>query len=236
MESKSDLLRQGAYYVHHISTPLATLQLNLQVLAKFLPVLVDHYRRTGDDGTAPPAIPPETLAALQNLTVPMQDSVTVIQQRTQIFAEQLQLHHPRKMSAQSSDNTDTARRIQKVLVIEDEDIHQAVVVKQLGAFCQVDLAADGSEAIEKWRAQTYDLILMDFVLPGMSGPQILQTIAEVGGPTPIVLGFTNLPEAPDEYSRTAIPISAYLSKPFTLANFEALLARLNLSLEGGTRP
>lgn len=259
MDNKDDLWRQGAYFVHSISTPIATLQLNLGVLAEYLPVLVEHYGKSSSDGDPAPAIPPEMLVALQKLTEPMQQCVTTLQQRTQDFSYQLQLHNSREApedtkQAQSvhqtsvdakktgdaqavgtghstrDDITGTARRIQKILVVEDEEIHQQVTVKQLKGLCQVDVASSGSEAMQKWQSQAYDLVLMDFLLPGMSGPKVLQGMAETDKQPPVVIGFTNLPDIPDEYSSTAIPVTAYLSKPFKLANFEALLARLNLAL------
>lgn len=243
MDNKNNIWHEGARFVHNISTPIATLQLNLGVLAEYLPLLVDHYRQSGGDATGPRRIPKETLAALQKLTDPMQQSVTTIQQRTQDFSYQLQLHHPGGMPALSASTASSAsethandvharRHIQKILIIEDEEVHQQVAVKQLGGLCQVDLASNGLEAIRKWQAQTYDLVLMDFLLPGMSGPKVLQAIAQAGGPLPMVIGFTNFPQIPDEYNSTAIPIAAYLSKPFKLASFEALLARLDLALGG----
>lgn len=243
MNNKNTLWHEGAHFVHNISTPLATLQLNLGVLAAYLPVLVDHYRQTESDATARRGIPKETLDALQKLTDPMQQCVTTIQQRTQDFSYQLQLHQPGDLPALSTPSaprasetytsaTHARHRIQKILLIEDEEIHQQVALKQLGGLCQVDVAYNGQDAIQKWHAQNYDLVLMDFVLPGMSGPKVLEIIAQAGGSLPTVIGFTNFPQIPDEYKSTAIPVAAYLSKPFKLANFEALLARLNLVLAG----
>lgn len=239
MNNDQDIWRQGTYFVHNISTPTATLQLNLGVLAQFLPILIDHYRCSGAEDTLTlPTISPETLTALQKLTDPMLQSVATIREQTREFSTHLQRHPPRDLAPQPTaekvveraGSADIAYPIQRMLIIEDEEIHQQVALKQLEGLCQVDIANNGLEAIEKCQNQTYDLILMDFVLPGMRAPAILQRMAASGAPHPLVIGFTNLPEIPDEYANTAIPIAAYLGKPFKLTSFEALLTHLNLSL------
>lgn len=242
-ESEKSLRQQGAHFVHNISTPIATLQLNVEVLAKYLPTLVNHYRKSINDSAVPSPIPEETLIALQRLADPMQQSITTVQQRTQAFSHELQQYYqPNGATAQVAapggdrpSDADMARSIARMLIIEDEEIHQQVAVKQLLNLCEVDVASNGMEAMEMWLRDHYDLLLMDFVLPGMSAPQILQAIAEGGGRPPVVIGFTNLPEIPGEYADMAIPITAYLSKPFTLMSFEVLLKRLNLRLGGETQ-
>lgn len=232
MDTDKDLHQQAAYFVHHVSTPAATLQLNLQVLERHLPTLVAHYRAGGGEGVDD-SIPDDVLTALQGLTVPMQESVAAIQQRTREFSCQLQQH--KLASSPALEPARGTRCIQRVLVVEDEEIHQQVALLQLAGRCHVDLASTGNEALLKWQSGHYDLLLMDFLLPGMSGTQLLEALAEQEGPAPLVIGFTDLPQSADEFENTALPIAATLAKPFRLSSFEALLAQLNLVLGAGTQ-
>ena len=80
------------------------------------------------------------------------------------------------------------QKIQVLLVEDDEISAQAArtMLERLG--CQIDTASTGGEAIELFRKQTYDLILMDWQMPHMDG---LETTAHIrrmpqGRVTPIV--------------------------------------------------
>lgn len=242
MKEDSDLWQKAAYYVHSVSTPTATLQLNAQVLAHYLPVLVKHYQRSADNKI----VPEDTLRALSELAPTMQESLNTLLQQTRDFSDQLHAHHQQnadhaRLAPASAAHRACAvfpaeyKRVKKILMIEDEDIHRQVAAKQLQGRCQIDFAKSGLEAIAMWREQSYDLVVMDFLLPGMSGPQALDRMSEEDRPPPVVIGFTNLPDIPEEYLNTAVPVAAYLKKPFKLANFEALLERLNLGLDAETQ-
>lgn len=237
-----DLWQKAAYYVHSVSTPTATLQLNVQVLAQYLPLLVEHFEQCEHKQ----AIPEQTLHALRMLADPMQESLNALQQRTRDFSDQLRACNQRggdELEAAQENEANSVgtifpagyRRIKRLLMIEDEEIHRQVAAKQLHDRCLVDFAANGLEAVEKWRTQAYDLVIMDFLLPGMSGPEALDLMAAVRSPLPVVIGFTNMPDIPEEYSNTSIPVAAYLKKPFKLTNFEALLEHLNLGLDRETQ-
>lgn len=65
----------------------------------------------------------------------------------------------------------------RLLVVEDNTIAQTVAKAILSQFdCQVDLAADGKEAMRLWKQNEYDLIFMDIGLPDMDGYQITHHI------------------------------------------------------------
>ncbi|MDR2386213.1 MAG: response regulator [Deltaproteobacteria bacterium] len=58
----------------------------------------------------------------------------------------------------------------KILLVEDNDVNQLVASKILGnAGFQVTIASDGQEAVEKVKANDYDLVLMDVQMPIMDG-------------------------------------------------------------------
>jgi CheY-like chemotaxis protein len=77
----------------------------------------------------------------------------------------------------------------RVLVAEDDEVNAKAartMLEQLGCF--VDVATDGTEAVEHFRNRDYDLILMDWQMPMMDGIQATAHIRSMPGgeATPIV--------------------------------------------------
>jgi signal transduction histidine kinase/CheY-like chemotaxis protein/HPt (histidine-containing phosphotransfer) domain-containing protein len=60
--------------------------------------------------------------------------------------------------------------LRPVLVVDDNEFNRSVLVKQVAALgCAADQAGDGEEALRKWRATEYSLVLADCQMPGMDG-------------------------------------------------------------------
>jgi PAS domain S-box-containing protein len=60
--------------------------------------------------------------------------------------------------------------LKPVLVVDDNEFNRSVLVKQVAALgCVADQAGDGEEALRKWRATEYALVLADCQMPGMDG-------------------------------------------------------------------
>jgi CheY-like chemotaxis protein len=77
----------------------------------------------------------------------------------------------------------------RVLVAEDDEVNAKaarMMLEQLG--CQVDVATDGTEAVEHFRNRDYDLVLMDWQMPLMNGIEATARIRALpgGAATPIV--------------------------------------------------
>ncbi|MCO5142139.1 MAG: response regulator transcription factor [Oligoflexia bacterium] len=61
----------------------------------------------------------------------------------------------------------------KILVVEDEeDIRELIVLHLKREGYEVDVSADGSEALKKATSEKYDLLILDWMLPGKSGLEI----------------------------------------------------------------
>ena len=77
----------------------------------------------------------------------------------------------------------------RVLVAEDNHVNQVVVVRLLERQgCQVDVAANGRDAVESYSARAYDLVLMDCYMPEMDGFEATTRMRalDTGTRTPIV--------------------------------------------------
>jgi two-component system LytT family response regulator len=107
-----------------------------------------------------------------------------------------------------------------VLIAEDEPLAAEALAAWVGALPQLQLVAtcaDGETALAQIRARQPDLVLMDIQMPGLTGLQVLRTLAEEEGPRPAVI-FTT---AYDEHAVTAFELHAidYLLKPFSHERF-----------------
>ncbi|MEW5994287.1 MAG: response regulator [Candidatus Zixiibacteriota bacterium] len=84
----------------------------------------------------------------------------------------------------------------RVLIVDDE----VRVREVLRDFCRltqaldVELASNGTEAVEKMKARTYDLVTMDLIMPEMSGLDALTAIKQVSPATPVIVITGNATE------------------------------------------
>ena len=63
------------------------------------------------------------------------------------------------------------------LVVEDDATTRTLLAGLLESIdCDVDVAADGEEALVQLRARDYDIILLDIVLPKMSGIDVMESL------------------------------------------------------------
>lgn len=115
----------------------------------------------------------------------------------------------------------------RILVVEDDHRIASAVKKGLEqeAF-SVDVAHDGSEGYDLASAEEYDLILLDLMLPGLSGTEICRKLRQNRIHTPILM-LTARSEIEDKVEGLNCGADDYLTKPFA---FEELLARLRALL------
>lgn len=117
----------------------------------------------------------------------------------------------------------------KILVVEDEKALSDVVIDYLSAQnYNVDHVADGKEAMERLKFYSYDLVVMDWQLPHMEGPDIVKSFRAGGGTTPVLM-LTGKREVDDKEIGLDAGADDYLTKPFHMkelgARIRALLRR-----------
>jgi DNA-binding response OmpR family regulator len=120
----------------------------------------------------------------------------------------------------------------RILLIED-DKHLAASVRrglEADGFA-VDVVLDGNEGLWQAQACSYDAIVCDILLPGMSGYRVCGELRKAGDWTPLLMLTAKTGEL-DEAEALDTEADDFLSKPFS---YVVLLARLRALLRRGTR-
>ncbi|MBL1215541.1 MAG: response regulator transcription factor [Ignavibacteriae bacterium] len=119
--------------------------------------------------------------------------------------------------------------MKKILIVEDE-LNMRMGLKDNLEFegYQVDYAEDGQIGLEKIQVNNYDLVLLDVMLPKISGFDVCKKIRKEGINTPVIL-LTAKGEEIDKVRGLEIGADDYVTKPFSLrellARIKALLRR-----------
>jgi two-component system OmpR family response regulator len=115
----------------------------------------------------------------------------------------------------------------RVLMVEDDEqvagfVRQGLMQKGF----MVDVAGDGLEGLELALQNTYGVMIMDVLLPGMNGLEVLQRLRDLGISTPILI-LSGMSDVGDRVAGLQMGGDDYLVKPFA---FSELLAQEPLQL------
>jgi two-component system chemotaxis response regulator CheY len=107
----------------------------------------------------------------------------------------------------------------KALVVDDSRLIRQIevaVFSKIGGV-EVEEAEDGADALAKLTKNKYDIVLLDWMMPKMTGEQILREIRGVAGPNkdaPVVMVTAEV-ERNKIIQLATLGISGYVTKPFT---------------------
>jgi len=109
----------------------------------------------------------------------------------------------------------------KILLVEDNLMNQKVVMFNLKKLnCDITAVSNGKEALENFKNNKYDLVLMDIMLPEMNGYEItieirkFEKLNDVKNPVSIIALTANTYEN-DKEKCFSVGMNDYLSKPFS---------------------
>ncbi|QSQ27023.1 sigma-54-dependent Fis family transcriptional regulator [Pyxidicoccus parkwayensis] len=112
-----------------------------------------------------------------------------------------------------------------VLVVDDEESVRTFLSELLGsAGYQVRSAASGAQALEMLSGGSFDAVLLDVVMPEMSGLEVLRRYRGAGGTAPVIV-LSALAGADDAVRAMKMGASDYLAKPFGNDELQDALAR-----------
>ncbi|OXS54944.1 DNA-binding response regulator [Cohnella sp. CIP 111063] len=125
----------------------------------------------------------------------------------------------------------------KILIVDDEEPMRELLQLYLTAEgFATDSAIDGEEAIRRLEANSYDLVLLDLMMPKMDGLDVCKWIRQVST-VPIIM-LTARDETIDKVVGLKIGADDYLTKPFDraelMARIHSLFRRGNLKLRNET--
>ena len=112
----------------------------------------------------------------------------------------------------------------KILIIEDDkNIQRLLALELRHKNYSVDSAYDGEQGIEIFSKNSYDVVLLDLMLPKKSGKEVCQELRKLGD-TPIIV-ITAKDSVLDKVELLDLGANDYICKPFAM---EELLARIRV--------
>lgn len=128
----------------------------------------------------------------------------------------------------------------KILVVDDEkSIVTLLTVNINKAGFDTDVAYDGVEAIKMVEKHSYDLIVLDIMLPKMDGMEVCTYLRKNQIETPILM-LTARSDESEKIKGLELGADDYLTKPFSpkevVARIKAILRRTNRSVVDQTKP
>ena len=120
---------------------------------------------------------------------------------------------------------------QKILVVDDDPVNRdlfQLMLSELGFI--IEEVGDGTDALEKLKVFLPDLILLDNIMPRMSGFELTKILKEDPKyrDIPIIM-FSGLDDAQDKLSGLELGVNDYITKPFV---FSDALERIKSVLRG----
>jgi PAS domain S-box-containing protein len=116
-----------------------------------------------------------------------------------------------------------------LLLVDDDEANRDVLGRRLvrGGY-RVDAAASGAEALEMLKDRPYDLVLLDHMMPGMTGHEVLRRIRETWSASDLpVIMVTALDDTEHVVEALREGANDYLTKPL---NFHVAMARIDSQL------
>jgi DNA-binding response OmpR family regulator len=125
----------------------------------------------------------------------------------------------------------------RILIIEDDaDIGRLVQLHLEDLGCTVQCATDGHEGLRRATSESFDLIILDIMLPGLDGLEICKRIRGRESYTPVLMLTARTSEM-DRVLGLELGADDYLTKPFHIrelvARVKAILRRVDLMRGGG---
>jgi DNA-binding NtrC family response regulator len=119
----------------------------------------------------------------------------------------------------------TSTGLHRILVVDDEvtvckSIRQALISES----CQVDMALSGEEALQRDAERPYDVLIVDLMMPGISGLDLLRSL-KTQNPKARVIMVTGYPTMRNTLQALQLGAMDFLPKPFLPTTLRGLVAK-----------
>ncbi len=113
----------------------------------------------------------------------------------------------------------------KILVVDDNDGMRKMLVESLGALgYEVGMAADGKQALSRFKQAVYHMVLVDMRMPGMSGLEVLAELKRLEAEC-LVIVMTAYGTVDNAVEAMKAGAYDYLTKPFTIDQLDVIIKR-----------
>lgn len=115
--------------------------------------------------------------------------------------------------------------MKRILVADDEDILRMLIVDTLEDLgFEIEEAENGNEALSQLENETYDLVILDYMMPGKTGMEVLQALPDQVKQDTVIIMLTA--KAQDEDRQIALNEGAsyFVAKPFSPQELEKLVS------------
>lgn len=122
----------------------------------------------------------------------------------------------------------------RILVAEDNEINQRMVSSMLSRLdITADFVSNGRNAVDRVLSSTYDIVLMDMMMPGMNGLDATREIRRrQTGDGPHIIALTANASGEHRAECLQAGMDDYLAKPFTKQALEDLIRRVHRAARG----
>jgi DNA-binding NtrC family response regulator len=119
----------------------------------------------------------------------------------------------------------TASKLSVLVIDDDQDIREYLQDFLVSEGFDVSTLADPSEALERIRDEVFHLVVLDLMMPKVSGIDLLAQIRAVDDDIAVII-LTGYPSLETASASIQHEVSAYIHKPFTPAEFREVIARI----------
>ena len=111
-------------------------------------------------------------------------------------------------------------------MVDDDEAILSVLSKALMILgYDVVIARSGEEALEKFKKEQFDILITDYMMPGLSGKELIAVVKKMKPDIPIIM-ITGYPLAyPPDVAKSE-GIDAYLLKPFRINQLRDVISKL----------
>ena len=118
--------------------------------------------------------------------------------------------------------------IQKILVVDDNEVNRMILGEILEDQYQIEFAVDGESALEKASVFDPDLVLLDIMMPGIDGYEVCRRLRKSSRPWVKIIMVSAKIQPSDRVTGYEVGADDYLGKPF---DHDEMLAKINVHLK-----
>jgi DNA-binding NtrC family response regulator len=111
-----------------------------------------------------------------------------------------------------------------ILIVDDDDAIRSILYDLLSEKYECDTARMAEEALQYLKVESYDAILTDISMPGLTGVELLKRVKEKDLPPPVIVISGKVSEQ-DSQAFMDLGAFAYVNKPFSLDEIEDVVER-----------